>query len=52
MNEYFKMMNAARKGNKKSFKYKGSTYKASKTKTGLMVYKKSSSAPATKKAKK
>ena len=42
MNEYFKKMTQARKEGKKSFTYKGNTYKASKAKTGLLVYKKSS----------
>ena len=41
MNAYFTLMNSARKGKKKSFVYKETTYKASKTKTGLLVYKKS-----------
>mgnify|MGYP003636698911 FL=1 len=40
MNEYFTLMNAARKGGKKSFKYKGTLYTAGKTKTGLTVYRK------------
>lgn len=39
-NEYFTLMNKARKENAKSFTYKGSTYVASKTKTGITVYKK------------
>lgn len=42
MNVYFTLMNAARKANKKSFLYKGKTYKRVKTKTGMFVYKKSS----------
>ena len=42
MNEYFKKMNAARKKGAKSFSYKGDTYVAKKSKTGLMVYKKKS----------
>tara|TARA_B110000908_G_C10223623_1_gene436721 strand:+ start:1607 stop:1768 length:162 start_codon:yes stop_codon:yes gene_type:complete len=40
INEYFKKMNAARKKGAKSFSYKGDTYVAKKSKTGLMVYKK------------
>ena len=40
MNAYFKKMHAARKAGKKSFTYKGSTYMRSKSKTGLVVYKK------------
>ena len=47
MNKYFELMNAARKKGSKSFKYNGNTYKASKTKTGLVVYKKSGSSAAT-----
>ena len=41
MNEYFTLMTAARTEGKKSFKYKGTTYTAGKTKTGLTVYRKS-----------
>jgi len=54
MNKYFELMNAARKKGSKSFKYNGNTYKATKTKTGLVVYKKSGSAATAKpmKAKK
>tara|TARA_R110000737_G_C14479861_1_gene468311 strand:+ start:421 stop:672 length:252 start_codon:yes stop_codon:yes gene_type:complete len=54
MNKYFELMNAARKKGSKSFKYNGNTYKASKTKTGLVVYKKSGSSATAKpmKAKK
>lgn len=40
LNEYFTKMLDAKKKNKKSFKYKGNTYKAQKTKTGMVVYKK------------
>ncbi len=40
MNEYFKKMNAARKTGAKSFSYKGSTYVGTKSKTGMLVYKK------------
>jgi len=39
MNEYFKKMNKARKSGASSFKYNGKTYKAKKTKTGMIVYK-------------
>jgi len=38
-NEYFSKMNKARKDGAKSFSYNGKTYVASKTKTGMMVYK-------------
>ena len=41
MNDYFTLMTAARTEGKKSFKYKGTTYTAGKTKTGLTVYRKS-----------
>lgn len=40
MNDYMKMVNEARKSGKKSFVYKGTTYVASKTKTGMTIYKK------------
>jgi hypothetical protein len=40
MNEYMSLVNKARKSGSKSFNYKGATYKATKTKTGLIVYKK------------
>ena len=40
MNEYFKLMTAARKNNAKSFVYKGATYVQKTTKTGMKVYKK------------
>jgi len=40
MNAYMKAKETARKSGKKSFSYKGSTYVASKTKTGMMIYKK------------
>lgn len=39
MNTYFKIMNKARKEGAKSFSYDGKTYVASKTKTGMIVYK-------------
>jgi hypothetical protein len=39
-NEYFNKMNKARKEGAKSFEYNGNTYVASKTKTGIVVYKK------------
>jgi hypothetical protein len=39
MNEYFKKLSKARKEGAKSFVYNGKTYVASKTKTGMMVYK-------------
>jgi hypothetical protein len=39
MNTYFKKMNKARKEGAKSFVYEGKTYVASKTKTGMIVYK-------------
>jgi hypothetical protein len=38
-NKYFTLMNKARKEGAKSFTYDGKTYVASKTKTGMMVYK-------------
>tara|TARA_B100001057_G_scaffold500373_1_gene615071 strand:+ start:9160 stop:9297 length:138 start_codon:yes stop_codon:yes gene_type:complete len=41
MNEYMTKVNKARKSGAKSFVYKGATYKAKKTKTGMIVYKKS-----------
>lgn len=44
MNEYFTLMNEARKNNKKSFNYKGKLYTAGKTKTGLTVYRKKAAA--------
>lgn len=40
MNEYFKVMNLARRSGAKSFTYKGKTYIAKKSKSGMMVYKK------------
>ena len=40
MNAYFKMMLKAKKSGAKSFKYKGKTFKAKKTKTGMTIYKK------------
>ena len=39
MNDYMKAKEKARKAGKKSFTYKGKTYTAKKTKTGMMVYK-------------
>lgn len=39
-NEYFNKMNKARKEGAKSFEHNGSTYVQSKTKTGMIVYKK------------
>jgi hypothetical protein len=39
MNGYFKTMLEAKKSNKTSFTYNGKTYVASKTKTGMTVYK-------------
>jgi hypothetical protein len=38
-NEYFTLMNKARKDGAESFTYKGKTYVATKTKTGMIVYK-------------
>lgn len=38
-NGYFTAMLKAKKDNSQSFEYKGKTYVASKTKTGLTVYK-------------
>jgi len=38
-NEYFTIMNKARKEGAKSFTYNGKTYVATKTKTGMTVYK-------------
>jgi hypothetical protein len=38
-NKYFTLMNKARKEGAKSFTYDGKTYVASKTKTGMTVYK-------------
>jgi hypothetical protein len=38
-NEYFTKMNKARKEGAKSFIYNGKTYVATKTKTGMIVYK-------------
>ena len=40
MNAYMVAKERARKSGKKSFSYNGSTYVASKTKTGMMIYKK------------
>ena len=39
-NEFFNKMNKARKSGAKSFTYKGKTYVAKKSKTGITVYKK------------
>ena len=38
-NQYFTLMNKARKEGAKSFNYNGKTYVATKTKTGMIVYK-------------
>ena len=38
-NEYFNKMNKARKSGAASFTHNGKTYVASKTKTGMVVYK-------------
>lgn len=38
-NEYFTKMNKARKEGAKSFSYKDKIYVATKTKTGMIVYK-------------
>lgn len=38
-NGYFTAMLEAKKNNSQSFEYNGKTYVASKTKTGLTVYK-------------
>ena len=38
-NEYFTKMNKARNEGAKSFTYNGKTYVATKSKTGLTVYK-------------
>ncbi len=40
MNAYMTAVNDARKANKKSFVYKGTTYVQAKTKTGMTIYKK------------
>jgi hypothetical protein len=40
LNPFMKAVNKARKSGAKSFKYNGTTYKASKTKTGMTIYKK------------
>lgn len=39
-NDYFKKMNKARKDGAKSFEHNGKTYVQSKTKTGMIIYKK------------
>lgn len=39
LNPYFTKMLAAKKSGAKSFEYNGKTYTATKTKTGLVVYK-------------
>jgi hypothetical protein len=39
VNGYFKAMLEAKSNNSASFQYNGKTYVASKTKTGLTVYK-------------
>jgi hypothetical protein len=38
-NDYFNKMNKARKEGAKSFTHNGKTYVASKTKSGMVVYK-------------
>jgi hypothetical protein len=38
-NEYFTKMNKARREGATSFTYNGKTYVATKTKTGMIVYK-------------
>lgn len=38
-NAYMTALNKARKSNASSFTYNGKTYKQSKTKTGLVIYK-------------
>lgn len=38
-NDFMELMTEARKSGKESFQYKGNTYNKSKTKTGLVVYK-------------
>jgi len=40
MNAFMQAKEKARKSGAKSFSYKGSTYVASKTKTGMTIYKK------------
>tara|TARA_R110001632_G_scaffold34993_4_gene88565 strand:+ start:608 stop:745 length:138 start_codon:yes stop_codon:yes gene_type:complete len=40
MNDYMKAKEKARKSGASSFSYKGSTYKKSTTKTGMVIYKK------------
>jgi len=40
MNAYMMAKEKARKSNASSFVYKGKTYKKSKTKTGMVIYKK------------
>lgn len=39
MNAYMTALNKARKSNAPSFTYNGKTYKRSKTKTGMVIYK-------------
>ena len=39
MNAFMKAKEKARKGNKSSFTYQGKTYKKMKTKTGMVIYK-------------
>lgn len=41
MNDFMKAKEKARKANKSSFSYNGNMYKRSKTKTGMVIYKKS-----------
>ena len=40
INEYFKLMLKAKANGDKSFKYKGNTYYAKTTKTGMVIYAK------------
>ena len=40
LEEFTNLMNKARKSGAKSFTYKGKTYVAKKSKTGMMIYKK------------
>ena len=40
MNGYMVALQKARKSGVSSFSYKGNTYKKTKTKTGLVIYKK------------
>jgi len=40
MNKFFKLQNAARKKNAKTFEYNGTTYKKATNAKGLVYYKK------------